>query len=361
MMRQAPTPHSVSGGAPGRSRPLWRLRTGAAVAAARPGRAGLRAVSGCIGPGRQPPPAAHVPSSKSAFPKKKGEGILGPIDQDRPRPADLSADRPADLRREEQSVIAQGNVEIYYNNYILTADKIIYDQALNKLTAEGNAQLKDPNGSITRADRFEATDDFRDAFIQSLSVVTHDDTRIAAEKAVRKEGNVTEFERGQVHALPQRPGHAAAVVHRRGAHHSRPAGGDHHLPGCPVPAVRRADLLPAVLPAPRPVGEAAVRLPDAELQPARRRSGFSVEMPYYFALAPELRLHVPPALLLRSRRAVAGRLAPSPGHRPVQRQLRGHRRRDQRHRSTPISATGAGRSRPRASSRWRRGGSTAGT
>ncbi len=69
-------------------------------------------------------------------------------------------------------VIAQGNVEIYYNNYILTADKVIYDQGINKLFAEGNAQLKDPNGSITRADKFEALDDFRDAFIQSLSMVT---------------------------------------------------------------------------------------------------------------------------------------------------------------------------------------------
>ena len=68
---------------------------------------------------------------------------------------------------------------------------------IEELIAEGNAQLKDPNGSITRADRLEALDDFRDAFVQSLSVVTHDDTRIAADKAVRREGNVTEFERGR--------------------------------------------------------------------------------------------------------------------------------------------------------------------
>jgi LPS-assembly protein len=75
-------------------------------------------------------------------------------------------------------VIAQGNVELYYNNYILTADQVIYDQNTNKLIAEGNAQLRDPSGTITRADRFEALDDFRDAFVQSLSVVTQDDTRI---------------------------------------------------------------------------------------------------------------------------------------------------------------------------------------
>jgi LPS-assembly protein len=76
-------------------------------------------------------------------------------------------------------VVAQGRVEIYYDNYILTADQITYDQGANTLVAEGNAQLKHPNGSITRADRLQADDAFRDAFVQSLSIVTRDDRRLA--------------------------------------------------------------------------------------------------------------------------------------------------------------------------------------
>jgi Ca-activated chloride channel homolog len=127
---------------------------------------------------------------KSSFPQSK-DGIFGPRPKiDRASPVYLQTDR---LVYDDKSnrVIAEGNVEIYYNNYILIADKVIYDQSLNKLTAEGNAQLKDPNGSVTRADRFEATDDFRDAFIQSLSVITTDDTVIAARSTARKEGNVT--------------------------------------------------------------------------------------------------------------------------------------------------------------------------
>lgn len=55
---------------------------------------------------------------------------------------------------------------------------MIYDQGANTLVAEGNALLKDPSGSITRADRFEALDDFRDAFVQSLNMSTEDDRRI---------------------------------------------------------------------------------------------------------------------------------------------------------------------------------------
>jgi LPS-assembly protein len=76
-------------------------------------------------------------------------------------------------------VIAQGSVEVYYNNYILTADQVIYDQSANTLIAQGNTQLKDPGGSVhPRAERFEAPDDFRDAFVRSLSTVNQLDTRI---------------------------------------------------------------------------------------------------------------------------------------------------------------------------------------
>jgi LPS-assembly protein len=87
---------------------------------------------------------------------------------DRTQPLYLQADELIYDTRGNR-VIARGNVEMYYNNYILTADRVTYDESSNKLTAEGNAQLKDPDGTITRADRFEALDHFRDAFVESLA------------------------------------------------------------------------------------------------------------------------------------------------------------------------------------------------
>ena len=169
-------------------------------------------------PGSEPDGRRHR-SRKSSFPKKPG-GIFGPTPKiDRAQPLYLQADQLL-YDTKSNRVIAQGNVEIYYNNYILTADQVVYDQNVNKLIAEGNAQLKDPNGSITRADRFEALDDFRDAFIQSLSVVTADDTRIAAERASRREGNTTEYERGKFTPCKNDPGmpplwciSAARIIH----------------------------------------------------------------------------------------------------------------------------------------------------
>ncbi len=103
-------------------------------------------------------------------------------------------------------IIARGNVQIFYNNFLLTADQITYDQSAAKLLAEGNVQLRDPNGNITRAERIDATDDFRDAFVESLSVVARDETRIQARRSIRRDGNVTEFQQAKFTACKNDPG-----------------------------------------------------------------------------------------------------------------------------------------------------------
>ncbi len=91
-------------------------------------------------------------------------------------------------------VIARGNVEIYYNNYTLLADKVIYNRGNNVLKAEGNVRIKEPDGALISTNRITLTDDFRDGFIQSLKIVTQEDARIAAARAVREKGETTIFE-----------------------------------------------------------------------------------------------------------------------------------------------------------------------
>ena len=81
-------------------------------------------------------------------------------------------------------VVAKGNVEIYYNNNVLKADEVIYDQSANTLSAIGNVELKEAGGNIIRAERYDITDDFRDGFVQSLSVVTKDEDRMNREQGV---------------------------------------------------------------------------------------------------------------------------------------------------------------------------------
>jgi LPS-assembly protein len=94
-------------------------------------------------------------------------------------------------------VTARGNVEIFYNNFSLRADEVTYDRRANTLTASGNVELHDPNGGITRGERIQLTDDFKNGFIESLSITAKDKTRITARHAIRRDGNVTEFQDGK--------------------------------------------------------------------------------------------------------------------------------------------------------------------
>ncbi len=120
-----------------------------------------------------------------------------------PKIANVDNNKPLLMQADEVTydnqnsrVIAKGNVEIYYNDYALLADKVIYDQKANTLSAEGNVRIKEPSGAIVNADRITLTDDFRDGFIRSLKIVTTDDARIAAARAQRVDGETTIFDRG---------------------------------------------------------------------------------------------------------------------------------------------------------------------
>ncbi len=182
-------------------------------------------------------------------------------------------------------VIARGNVEIYYNNYILTADQVVYDQSANTLTAVGNVMLKEPNGNIVRADRYTLTDDFRDGFVSQLSIVAADDTRIAAEKATRRGGNTTVFTNGRFTPCKTSDGmpplwclSAATVTHDQAAATISYQDAQFELFGVPIlytPYFEHADP--------------SVKRKSGFLMPQPTISdnlGYSTTIPYYFALAP---------------------------------------------------------------------------
>jgi len=182
-------------------------------------------------------------------------------------------------------VIARGNVEIYYKNYILTADQVIYDQSANTLTAIGNVILKEPNGNIMRADRYTLTDDFRDGFVQSLSMVAKDDTRIAAERATRRGGNTTIFTNGRFTPCKSTDGtpplwciSAATIIHDQKAATIAYQDAQFELFGVPVlytPYFEHAD--PSVK---RKSGFLIPHFSGSETL------GYGMTIPYYFALAP---------------------------------------------------------------------------
>ncbi|MGD9803685.1 MAG: LPS-assembly protein LptD [Hyphomicrobiaceae bacterium] len=221
----------------------------------------------------------------SSFPKPVGGPLGGPIQKiDKSQPLYLQGDELIYDTRNNR-VIARGNVEIYYNNYILTADEVIYDQGANTLTARGNAQLKEPNGNIVRGESIDTTADFRDAFIESLSLIGKDDTRIAARRAVRKDGNVSEFEQGKFTPCKSDPGKpplwcvsASRIVHDQQAATITYQDAQFEVLGVPImylPYFQHAD--------PSVKRRTGFLLPDYL---SSSQLGFGVTLPYYFALSP---------------------------------------------------------------------------
>ncbi|MCB1506572.1 MAG: LPS-assembly protein LptD [Hyphomicrobiaceae bacterium] len=224
-------------------------------------------------------------TSPSAFPKTTNSMFGKVRAPDKTQPLYLQGDQLV-YDNNSNSVIARGNVEIYYSNYILTADEVIYDQGAQTLTAAGNVVLKEPNGNVIRADRYTLTDDFRDGFVQSLSVVARDETRISAERATRRDGNVTEFTNGKFTPCKSEGGmpplwciSAARIIHDKDKATVSYQDAQFEVFGQPVlflpyfehadPSVKRkSGFLPPS------IGVSSTNL------------GFHAEVPYYFALAP---------------------------------------------------------------------------
>jgi LPS-assembly protein len=223
------------------------------------------------------------PKAPSSFPKSKAL-IATPRKIDTTQPLYLTADSLTYDKR-GNLVIARGNIEIYYNNYILTADEVVYDQNAKTLTAVGNVELKEPNGTITRGERITLTDDFTEGFVQSLSVVARDDTRIAAQRAIRRDANVTVFENGKFTPCKNDPGKpplwcisAAEVVHDRAAATITYKDAYFEVFGTPVlyaPYFQHPD--------PSVKRQSGLLLPEIT---SSSTLGFTIEVPYYFALAP---------------------------------------------------------------------------
>lgn len=124
---------------------------------------------------------------------------------------------------DKETVSASGNVEIVYDGYTLTAERVVYNQRSGRLMAFGNVRITEPTGNILSANQVDITDDFRDGFIRSLEVKTPENATFGAETAERTEGNRTVFNQGSYTACeacadrPNRPFlwqvKAAKVIH----------------------------------------------------------------------------------------------------------------------------------------------------
>lgn len=231
-------------------------------------------------------PSVVSPIAKaSSFPKAEGGILGGPVQK-------IDSSKPLYLQGDEliydtkgNKVRARGNVEIFYNNYVLKADEVQYDQGARTLTAVGNVSLREPNGVVGHAERLTLSDDFRDGFIQSLSAVTKDDTRIVGDRATRRDGNITEFQKGKFTPCKNDPGKpplwcisAASITHDQANATVTYQDAWFEIFGQPVlylPYFQHAD--------PSVKRKSGFLMPEIS---SSTNLGMMVEIPYYFALAP---------------------------------------------------------------------------
>lgn len=237
-------------------------------------------------PAQAQDPTLPKSATAKAFKATPGQ-MFGPRQKlDKSQPLYLQGDQLV-YDTKGNRVIARGNVEIFYNNNVLTADEVIYDQAANTLTAVGNAVLKDPNGNIIRADRYTLTDDFRDGFVESLNVLSKDQTKITADRATRREGQITEYRNGKFTPCKSDGStpplwciSAATVVHDEAAQTLTYQDATFEMFGYPIgylPYFQHPDP--------------SVKRRSGFLMPEYGTSstlGYGVEIPYYFVLAPNM-------------------------------------------------------------------------
>ena len=198
-------------------------------------------------------------------------------------------------------VAAVGNVQIYYNRSTLQADRVVYDQNTKRLHAEGNVQLTDAEGRVTYANSLNLTDDYRDGFVDSLRVDTPDHTRMAAARADRSAGNFTVFQSGVYTACepckdnPKKPPlwqvKAARIVHDQGEKMLYFEDARIEFFGVPLAYV-------PFFSTPDPT----VKRKTGWLVPfsvSSQKFGLAVEVPYFWALAPDYDVTFTPRITTR--------------------------------------------------------------
>ncbi len=189
-----------------------------------------------------------------------------------------------------QRVAAVGNVQIYYAHSTLEADRVVYNQKTKRLHAEGNVRLTEADGKVTYGDIMELGDNYRDGFVDSLRLDAPDRTRFAATSGERSGGNYTVFQNGVYTACeacrddPKRPPlwqvKAARIIHDQGEKMIYFEDARIEFSGIPL----------AYMPffsAPDPT----VKRKSGFLMPlagSSSRYGVAVEIPYFWAIAPDM-------------------------------------------------------------------------
>lgn len=108
-------------------------------------------------------------------------------------PLSLSADKLI-YNRDENTVSAQGNVQVEYDGNKVSAQKITYNQKTGRIMAQGNVEIVQKDGSKIYSNQIDMTKDFGEGFVNALRIDTANNIHFAAANATRINSQITIFE-----------------------------------------------------------------------------------------------------------------------------------------------------------------------
>ncbi len=93
--------------------------------------------------------------------------------------------------RSNNTVIAEGNVEVTYGTRVLFADRITYDQEADIISADGNIAILEESGQVTFADTAELKGDLAEGVVENIRMLLADNSKFAANRATRVRDRVS--------------------------------------------------------------------------------------------------------------------------------------------------------------------------
>jgi len=91
------------------------------------------------------------------------------------------------------NLIASGNIEVFYENTTLKAEKIVYDQELDRISITGPLILIDETGNQLDADSGTLSRDLRDGILTSARLLMANQLELQAENIARTQGRFADL------------------------------------------------------------------------------------------------------------------------------------------------------------------------
>ena len=91
----------------------------------------------------------------------------------------------------DDTLVAEGNVEIFHQGSRLTASRILYDRATDRLTIDGPIVLTDGTGTLIVADQANLSADLTEGVLQSARLVLNQQLQLSTAEMERVSGRFT--------------------------------------------------------------------------------------------------------------------------------------------------------------------------